>query len=426
MAKKQKKKADFRVKPNWKRFNKKYLPFLKSSADTEIFFGGSSSGKSFFLAQRTILDILKGGHNYLCLRRYGNTVTKSLFNELKKAISDLNVKDLFQIVPSQGHITCVNGYQILFSGMDDAEKVKSITPSKGVITDIWYEEATEGHKDEIKQLRKRLRGSATYRGANITKRIILSFNPIYKTHWIYEDYFMPVGWLENQTYYDGGKSLQILKTTYIDNDFLTEQDKRMLEEETDPYWYNVYTLGNWGVLGDAILTNWKTEDLSGRIAEFDRIRNGLDFGYSADPNAFTRVHYSPRESRIYVFKGWHQNQMTNPMIAEKLKPDVKEEAIFCDCAEPKSIQELQDAGIDARPVKKGKDSLLFSIKWLQKHEIIVDEQIQGLINELNTWQWKKDKDGNSLPIPEDKNNHYIDSIRYALEIEYNGFFVGVL
>ncbi|MEA1928610.1 MAG: terminase large subunit, partial [Candidatus Auribacterota bacterium] len=85
-----------------------------------------------------------------------------------------------------------------------------------------------------------------------------------------------------------------------------------------------------------------------------------------------------------------------------------------------------DHGIDARPVKKGPDSLLYSIKWLQKHEIVVDERLQGLVNELNIWQWKKDKDGNSLPIPQDKDNHYIDSIRYSLEIEYLGFFGGVL
>lgn len=418
--------SDYYIRPQWKNFNPSYLPYLNVSADTEIYYGGSSSGKSFFLAQRTILDILRGGHNYLCLRRYANTVTKSLFNELKKAINDLGVNGLFRVVPSQGHITCVNGYQILFTGMDDSEKVKSITPEKGVITDIWYEEATEGSLEEIKQLRKRLRGSSSYRGKKISKRVILSFNPIYKTHWIFKEFFEPVGWRDDQKKHDGGKRLQILKTTYKDNKFLTEQDVRMLEEESDPYWYNVYSLGNWGILGDAILTNWKTADLSGKIAEFDRVRNGLDFGYSADPNAFTRSHYAPREGRIYVFKGWHQNQLTNPMIAERLKPDIGEEAIFCDCAEPKSIQELQDAGIDARAVKKGPDSLLYSIKWLKKHEIIVDVRLQGLINELNTWQWKKDKDGNSLPIPEDKNNHYIDSIRYALEIEYNGFFVGVL
>jgi len=308
--------------------------------------------------------------------------------------------------------------------MDDPEKVKSITPKLGVLTDVWYEEATEGTYEDIKQLQKRLRGLAVYRGRQIPKRIVMSFNPIFKTHWIYTHYFQPIPWADKQTYHETDR-IRILKTTYQDNKFLTEQDCRLLTEEVDPYWFNVYTLGNWGVLGDAIITNWRTADLSDH-SQFTNIRNGLDFGYSADPNAYTKSHYDGPGKKIYVFKGWHGTHMTNPQIAERLQPDVGGEAIFCDSAEPKSIQELKDHSLDARPVKKGPDSLLYSIKWLQKHEIIVDERLQGLINELNTWQWKKDKDGNSLPIPEDKDNHYIDSLRYALEIEYMGFFGGVL
>jgi phage terminase large subunit len=307
--------------------------------------------------------------------------------------------------------------------MDDPEKVKSITPKRGVITDIWYEEATEGQYEDIKQLQKRLRGLAVYQGRQIPKRIVLSFNPIYQTHWIYTNYFKPIPWGDDQKFHEADH-IRILKTTHTDNKFLTDQDRRLLEDETDKYWHNVYTLGNWGVLGDAILTNWRTADLSD-TSQFTNVRNGLDFGYSADPNAFTRCHYDGQGKKIYVFSGWHQNKMTNPMIADRIKPEIGAEALFCDSSEPKSIQELRDAGLDARPVKKGPDSLLYSIKWLQKHEIIVDERLQGLVNELNTWQWKKDKDGNSLPIPEDKNNHYIDSIRYALEVEHAGFFGGL-
>jgi phage terminase large subunit len=83
-----------------------------------------------------------------------------VFNELTKAINKLKVKQLFDVVPSQGHISCKNGYQILFCGLDDVEKVKSITPKKSVITDVWIEEATEVAYEDIKQLRKRLRGLA--------------------------------------------------------------------------------------------------------------------------------------------------------------------------------------------------------------------------------------------------------------------------
>jgi phage terminase large subunit len=113
------------------------------------------------------------------------------------------------------------------------------------------------------------------------------------------------------------------------------------------------------------------------------------------------------------------------MIAEKLKPILGREPIFCDSAEPKSIAELQADGIDARPVKKGKDSVLHGIKWIQKHEVIVDEELQPVINELNTYQWKKDKDGNALPIP-CGDDHFLDAARYALEVEHTGFFEGMV
>jgi phage terminase large subunit len=401
-------------------YNDVYRPYLNWNTRVQIFYGGSSSGKSFFLAQRCVKDLLAGYRNFLVTRQVSNTLRSSVFNEMVKAIGSHGVSDLFDIKTGDMSITCANGYQMLFKGLDDEEKVKSVTPIKGVITDIWQEEATENTYEATKQLSKRLRGRS-----RVPKRQILSFNPIYKTHWIFKEFFESIGWTDNQRQYSD-EHLSILKTTYKDNQWLEPDDIYNLENEGDEYYRQVYTYGNWGILGDAILTNWRTEDLSKRIHEFDRIRNGLDFGYSADPNAFTRSHYDPRNKRIYVFDGWHQNKLTNPRIAERLKPMVGSDAVFCDCAEPKSIQELRDHHIDARGVKKGKDSLLHGIKWLQGHEIIVDEKLQGMVNELNTWQWKKDKDGNSLPIPEDKNNHYIDSLRYAMEIEYMGFFGGVL
>lgn len=398
-------------------YNPRYLPYLDMETRAQIFYGGSSSGKSFFLAQRAVKDLLQGGRNYLITRQVSNTVRSSVFNEICKAITYHKANELFEIRTGDMEITCANGYQMLFKGLDDEEKIKSVTPKKGVITDIWQEEATENTYEATKQLGKRLRGMS-----QVPKRHILSFNPIYKTHWIYDHFFKPINWSENQKEYQDDH-LSILKTTYKDNQWLMQDDVYALENEGDEYYRQVYTDGNWGILGDAILTNWKTADLSDH-SQFTNVRNGLDFGYSADPNAFTRSHYDSQGKKIYVFSGWHQNKMTNPMIAGRIKPEIGPEAMFCDSAEPKSIQELRDHGIDARAVKKGKDSLLYSIKWLQKHEIIVDEKLQGLVNELTTWQWKKDKNGVSLPIPVDKDNHYIDSIRYALEIEYIGFFGG--
>ena len=118
-------------------FNPIYRPYLDDSTYTQIFYGGSSSGKSYFLAQRCILDMLQGNHNYLIARKVARTVRKSVFNEICKAISFFKVSKLFHINVSEMLIRGPNGYEIMFAGLDNAEKVKSITPSKGVITDIW-------------------------------------------------------------------------------------------------------------------------------------------------------------------------------------------------------------------------------------------------------------------------------------------------
>lgn len=396
-------------------YNPAYEPYLDLRVRTQIFYGGSSSGKSFFLAQRCVEDLLQGGRNYLIVRNVSNTLRTSTFNELKKAISDYGVSHLFKINKSEMVVTCkINGYQAIFKGLDDEEKIKSVTPEKGVITDIWVEEATECKYEAVKQLNKRLRGRS-----RVPKRLVLSFNPIYQTHWLYKEYFLPVGWTDDQKSYQDDH-LSILKTTYKDNEWLEKDDIYELENEKNEYYRDVYTFGKWGVLGDVIITNWRVEDLSRRHDEFTNIRNGLDFGFSADPAAFVKCHYDRKRKKIFVFQGFDELQLTNPQLAERVKPFSGNDAVFCDSAEPKSIKELRDHGVNAKAVKKGPDSLLFSIQWLQQHEIIVGASLQGMINELTIWQWKKDKDGNSLKIPVDKDNHYIDATRYAHEIEYMG------
>ncbi len=121
-------------------FNPVYRPYLNYTAPLEILYGGSSSGKSYFLADRLVLDMVKGGHNYLVLRKIAATLKRSVFNQVCKSISKLKLSAYFTTNKTDMIITCTNGYQILFGGMKDEgerEKIKSITPAKGVLTDIW-------------------------------------------------------------------------------------------------------------------------------------------------------------------------------------------------------------------------------------------------------------------------------------------------
>jgi phage terminase large subunit len=390
-------------------FNDVYYPFLNDDTYLQIFFGGSSSGKSYFLAQRCVLDVVKGGHNYLITRKVARTLRGSVFNEIKKAISFFKLNAYFKINESDMIITCGNGYQILFAGLDDVEKKKSITPAKEVITDIWVEEATECEYKDVKQLRKRLRGIS-----KVKKRIILSFNPILQTHWIYTEHFK--NWI------DGNNELReprttILKTTYKDNKFLAPEDIEELESETDQYYYNVYTLGNWGVLGGVIFKNWRMEDLSEFKKTCSKFNNGGDFGYAEDPATGVKTHYDRKHNRLYVLEEFYEHGLTNKDLAKGLKPIFGNDMVVFDCAEPKSITELCQYGISAVPARKGKDSVKHGIQWMQQQEIIIDISCQHTKNEFQSYKWREDKDGNILPEPVDRNNHIIDPIRYANELE---------
>ena len=391
-------------------FNEVYRPHLTNTARVQIFFGGSSSGKSVFIAQRAVLDLLKGGRNYLVCRQVARTMRLSVFAEICSVIDMWNVESLFSINKSEMLITCWNGYQIAFVGLDDVEKLKSIRPAIGAWTDIWIEEATETDRKTVKQLMKRQRGGS----ASKRKRLILSFNPVLKTHWIYEEYFKALGWADKQTEYRGS-GLSILKTWYIHNKFLTPDDIYDLENETDEYFKNVYTFGNWGILGHVIFRNWRVEDLSGERDQFTNRRHGLDFGFSDDPAALPCTHYDTKKKTIYFYEELYEQGLTNPELAERVIEKVGEDLVTADSAEPKSIRELKDNKVKVKPARKGPDSVRFGIQWLQQQTIIIDKRCINAQNEFSQYHWKEDAGGNALPIPVDKNNHLIDGLRYAYE-----------
>lgn len=388
--------------------NDSYLPYLNASQYTQIFFGGSSSGKSYFLAQRTVMDNCNG-YNYLICRNVGATLKKSVFNEICKSISNMQLGIFYSINKTDLTITCkLNGKQILFAGLDDVEKLKSITPANGVLERIWIEEATEVKREAYLQLKKRLRG---YTDKN--KGIIISFNPVLKSHWIYKEFFEDC-WDEEKNLYEDERKL-ILKTTYKDNNFLTPDDIYELEHETDEYFYNVYSLGNWGILGNVIYKNWSTADLSDKIASFDNVYNGLDFGFS-NPNAMIRVHVSEKSKTIYVFDELYKRGQTYDSLIADVKSKIGNGIVTCDNEDSRGLFMLRSAGINAVPAKKGADSVLNGITWLNGYKIVIDIRCQNFINEIQQYHWKEDKNGNVLEIPVKEKDHLLDALRYAVEL----------
>ena len=391
-------------------FNEVYLPLLNCNKRYQIIFGGASSGKSVFaVAQRTIWDVMKGGRNYLIIRNTKKTIKGSCFNEITKAIDRMGLNKCFTYNLTDMTITCTNGYQILMEGVDDPQKLKSKIPKRGVITDILIEEATEIGYEDFKIIIKRMRGKA----GGLKKRITLVFNPIYKTHWIYREFFAPIGWSDSDTRYEDEK-LIILKTTYKDNlSFLEQDDVDDLENEKDPYSLNVYTHGNWGVLGKLVFTNWKVEDLSAIKNQFGTYNNGLDFGFANDPTALSRSAIRGKQLFIVADEPY-KTGMLNTDIAEEIRPIIGDEYIFCDSAELKSIWELKNIlGINALKSWKGPGSINYGIQYLNQFEIIIDRECQNAKNEFELYQYEKDKDGNYINKPIDKYNHFVDATRYA-------------
>lgn len=390
--------------------NPVYYPYLKDERRLQIYYGGSSSGKSFFLCQRIILDLLEGKRNYLVIRNVMATIRLSTFNELTKAILSMNVQNYFNINMSNLTITCkLNNKQIMFYGCDQIEKVKSITPKEGVLTDIFIEEATEVDYNSYKQLRKRLRGRS-----DVPKRVTMAFNPILKTHWIYEEFFANV-WRDDETKYEDEKML-IIKTTYKDNTFLEEDDIRELEDESDPYFYDVYSCGNWGVLGNVVFKNWEVRDCSEIKKIADKRYYGLDFGFSNDATAWVEVYYDSSKKELYILDEIYMTHLTNDELARMLIEDkqVGKSTIICDSANPDRIYELCRKGLVCVPAVKGKGSIEYGIDWLLRQKIIIDVSCQNTKNEFQSYKWREDKFGNALREPVDKDNHAIDSIRYSV------------
>ena len=158
------------------------------------------------------------------------------------------------------------------------------------------------------------------------------------------------------------------------------------------------------------------EDLTDRIPTFDNVSNGLDFGWS-NPNAFIRAHVDRERKKIYIFGEMYQRHQTAESLANDLREVLGNQYVTCDSEDPRSISEISRLGIHAIKAKKGVDSVIFGIKWLQKFELIIDVHCQNFKNEIQAYHWQEDREGNAIERPVKKDDHLLDALRYALEGE---------
>lgn len=398
--------TEIKVKINKKIFNDVYYPHLQEyDKRFNIYYGGGGSGKSNFVVQKMIYKYLKfSNRKCLVVRKVGNTLRDSIYALFKSVISDWGLYDSVEFRDSMLTIKLSNDSEFIFKGIDDPEKIKSISN----IDDIIIEEATELAQEDFSQLNLRLRSKNPY------NQIHLMYNPVSKANWVYSY------WHERELNPD---TTMLLHTTYKDNRFLPQDYIDALEEmkETDPVYYKIYALGQFATLDKTIFNNWRVADFDYReiLKETQNIKAlfALDFGYVNDPTAFVSLLFDEVNKRIYIFDEFQQKGLLNNEIAEKIiSMGYGKEIIVADSAEQKSIEEIYRHGISRiKAAKKGAGSILNGIQFLQQYEIIIHSTCIHLIEEFQNYTWQKDKNGIYINKPIDKYNHGIDALRYAVE-----------
>lgn len=360
----------------------------------------------------------------MCIRKVGDKLEKSVFEQLRWAIKHMGVEDYFTIKKSPMEIIYKErGNKFIFSGLDDPEKLKSIKTADFPIAIYWIEELAE-HKEEkdVEMLiNSVLRGELqeieieTLDGRKIKKKLkyrgIFSYNPPkFKLSWVNKKYSFTT--VEANTY--------VHTSTYLDNPYISEEFKRNAENcrKTNLIKYRHEYLGE--PVGNGLIPfpNLEIREIKDEELEIlDTFKNGLDWGYGADPLAFVRWAWDRKKRIIYAVDEYYGLQISNRKIAEYITSNNYDEVVTCDSAEPKSIDELIDNDVVAWAAKKGKGSVEYGEKWLADlDKIVIDPaRTPNIAKEFETIDYAVDRNGNPISRLEDKGNHTIDATRYAFE-----------
>ena len=353
-----------------------------------VLLGGAGSGKSYFATQKLIMRCMSSVHRFLVLRKVERTLRESVFKLFNQVLAQENLMEIVSINKTDRTIKFKNGSEIIFAGLDDPEKIKSIAG----ITGMWLEEATEFNEGDFDQLDLRLRGM----GMDY-KQIVLTFNPIDHRHWLKRRFFDNI--LLNA---------RSNKTTYLDNAFIDEEYhvKMMQLKEQDENLYNVYALGNWGVpLKGLIYKEWKPYS---RKPKGD-IVYGLDFGYNA-PSALVKVTFD--DEQLYVEELLYETGLTTYQLVDRLREfELGDDPIYCDAAAPDKIEELYNSGFNVHPADK---NVTEGIEKVKSMPLFVHEYSENLKKELQTYKWAQDKNGILDDKPLKYNDHLLDAMRYAV------------
>lgn len=406
-----------------------FKPFWVASRKKQhlryVLKGGRASGKSFHIPLRIINDMMEYPVSALVIRKVQNTISKSVFQQVKQAAMTMGVSHLFKFVSSRLEVTYLpRGNKIYFAGADDPDKLKSIKDAEYPVSILWIEELAEfKSEDEVTTiensvLREELEGKIQSEASRnkayaFDYSFYYSYNPPKrKQSWVnkkYETQFIP-------------KNTFVHHSTYLDNPHLSKQ----FIEEAENVKRNNPKKYDWEYLGKAIGSGVVPFDnlefrriTDDEIKTFDNIRQGNDWGYGNDPLAFVRWHYDKTRRIIYALDEVYGVKISNRELAKRLKlKGYNTLMTTADSAEPKSIDEMkQEHDTRMKGAKKGEGSVEYGEKWLDDLEaIVIDPQrTPNIAREFENIDYQTDADGNPRTRLEDKDNHTIDATRYAFE-----------
>lgn len=348
--------------------------------------GGTSSGKTYSIMQ--VLFTLGMMESRQVITVVGQDIPNLKVGSYRDAKTILESSPILQswypiINEGERIIKCVNGTIIEFKSYADAQDAKSgkrdylfVNEANGITYEIYW------------QLAIRTR-----------KKIFIDYNPSAR-FWVHDEII-------------GRDDVRLIISDHRKNYFLTDDEHARIEGIRDEELWKVYARGLTGKIAGLVFTDWDIVDSLPPADEWKMNAWGLDFGFSNDPSALEQVVLAHGE--LWIDEKIYSTGLTNPEIAAKAKAAgiTRQQQIIADCAEPKSIKELQAQGLWVTPSPKGADSIISGIDILKRYRIHVTRRSIGIISNLRAYKWDKDRDGNMTNKPEDKNNHGIDAIRYV-------------
>ena len=390
--------------------------------------GGRGSAKSSFVSLEIVDGMMKDpAANAVVFRRTANTLRDSCYSQIAWAIDELGASSLWRgnVSPMQ-YTYLPTGQQIIFRGVDDAGKLKSLKPRRGYFRFIWFEEFSEmqGANTVRNVLQSVMRGADDFICFN-------TFNPpISLNNWANKYILLP------------DDRATVFKTTYemippewLGSAFIAEAERlREINESAYRHEYLGEAIGT----GGEVFPNLQAREITdAEIDQLQYIYSGCDFGFAQDPMAYIRAAYDEKHDTIYLIDEIYRKHMSNKQLADEIKRRGYDSTgryshyvspmmgftsseipatVICDCAEPKSIADLQNEGIKAIACRKFAGCVQYRIKWLQQRRIIIDpKRTPNAWREFSSYEYEVSKDGEILSDLPDRDNHTIDSLAYALD-----------